>query len=523
MVRVRWLLLGLSLLASHLVAAATLTVRVDKHTLVLGESLVLEVTAGATGLTLPLDNVSLDALHADFSVQDVSHNKYTLSATLYPLRSGLLKIPKLNILSAASAELSINVLESSSTIPRVLLRSGVEPHPPQVRETVLLFLDIYDNGSLVWSAVDPPTAPGLYLRELTASQRVASIDGTNFKVIRHAWAATPLRDGEHTLQFPLLRANKFGARLRYAAPQLKFSARALPAYVPVLVPVAPAPELNVETLAQEIVVNRPVNWRFSVTGAGLSENGLAQIIATTLGAAPGLHFYPLKIEVAAAARSASHDLHDLLAQTFRVTLPFQAQSSGDLELPELSIPYFDPQLEQLATVVLAKQRFTAVSPLRHVSHVSQAALWIVGACITLLALVWPTLRVLAGISQHQRLRKLLQRIEGAQDAHGLKAALLAFDASGAGKRKAFATLPLWLAHTRVTYKMDADLHALLFQLQHACYAANTGAIDFLDLKYAVLRKLKRLRTQGRPLSMWVHSYRARKSLFKSSLKGALRR
>lgn len=489
---VRLLLMGLMLVAGH-AAAATLTVRVDKHALVLGESLALEITARAAGTTAPLARLSLAALHADFEVLEVSRNAQTvtrngqitttqtLTATLYPLRSGRLKIPVLNILHARSPALEIVVQDSGATIPRVVLRSGVEPHPPHVRETVLLYLDVYDNGSLVWAAVEAPTAPGMHLRELAAERRAAHIDGKTFQVLRHRWAATPLRDGEHTLKFPLLRASKFGVRLRYAAPPLKFTVQAVPGYVPVVVPVGPAPELRAEALPNEIVVNRPMNWRFSVTGTGLNENGLALILATTLGSAPGIRSYPLKIEAADATRSTT------LAQTFHVTLPFQAQHSGDMELPEVSIPYFDPQLQQLGSVLLAKQCLTAVSPWR------QSALWVGGIVLAIIVLAWPVRRALLILRRQQDRRHGLRRITCARSAQELKTALLEFDARGAAKYQTSTTLRRWLRNASMTYRINTDLRTLVFQLERSCYATNTAGENFPEFKSTLLRNLKQLR------------------------------
>ena len=490
---VRVAVLVLLCIASHTAMATTLMARVDRHALVLGESLRLEITARTASATPPLDGLLLDALNADFYVLDVSRNTQAatrngrvettqmLTATLYPLRSGRLKIPVLNILHASSPALEIIVQESGATIPRVVLRSGIEPNPPHARETVLLYLDVYDNGGLVWSAVEAPTAPGLYLRELTQARREARIDGEAFKVVRHRWAATPLREGDHTIQFPLLRANKFGVRLRYAAPPLKFTAQAVPGYVPVVVPVGPAPELRVETLPQDIIVNRPVNWQFSVTGTGLSENGLTQLLSTTLGATPEIRFYPLKIEAEDAMRSTT------LEQTFRVTLPFQAQHSGDVELPEVSIPYFDPQLEQLNSIVLAKQRITAVSPVR------QVMLWIGGAGLGIIVLAWPVRCALVELRRQRGRRRGLRRIERAEDIQGLKIALLKFDAHGAERHQASMTLRQWLRDASVTYKIDANLRGLVFQLERHCYVTNMAGENFPEFKGTLLRNLKQLR------------------------------
>lgn len=488
----RALLVVLLCVTTHAVAATVLTARVDKQTLVLGEALQLEITGHTAGSAAPLENLSLEQLRVDFELQDISRNTQTvmragkteitqtLTATLYPLRSGVLKIPVLNILHARSPALDIRVHESGGAVPRVVLRTGVEPDQSHVRETVLLYLDIYDNGSLVWAAVDTPTAPGMHLRELAQTRRDASIAGEKFKVVRYMWAATPLRDGTHTLQFPLLRANKFGVRLRYAAPPLKFNVQAVPAYVPVMVPVSPALQLHVVELPSDIVVNRPVNWRFSVTGRGLSENGLAQLISTTLGAAPGVRFYPLHIETETAARSST------LEQTFRVTLPFQAQHSGELELPELSIPYFDPLQERIVNVALPKQHITALSIYR------QSVLWMGGISLVMLMFAWPVYRGLLALRRLQCRWQGLQRIERAQDIHALKAALLNYDASGTGKNTLPRTLRSWLRQLSMTYRLEAEFNLTLQHVERAIYAAGPVAGDFTAMKLTMLRNIKQL-------------------------------
>ncbi len=487
---VRGLLLLMMFVAEATLAANSLTVRVDRNAVVLGESLQLEITAQVAGATPPLETLSLDVLRANFEIQDLSRNLQTgmrdgrltttqiLTVTLYPLRSGRLKIPKLNILQASSLELAIMVQDAGTSIPRVLLRAGIEPRSPHARETVLLYLDVYDNGSLVWAPIEVPTAPGLYLRALAQSRRNDSIDGATFNVLRYAWAATPLRDGEHTLQFPLLRAHKFGVRLRYAAPPLTFTAQAVPAYLPVHVSVGPAPELQVENLPLENVVNRPENWRLRVSGTGLSANGLAQMLAATLGAAPGIQFYPLDIEAEDATRATG------LAQTFHVTLPFQALQHGELELPELALPYFDPQRERLASVVLAGQRITAISPWR------QRVLWGGGVGIALLVLAWPARRLVVALRRYRQRARGLRRIQRAQNIHALKTALLEFDAVGTSTYKPPPTLRQWLRHARIPQRLDAELCASVFRLERGCYANHSGADDFSDLQRALLWSLK---------------------------------
>ena len=173
----------------------------------------------------------------------------------------------------------------------------------------------------------------------------------------------------------------------------------------------------------------------------------------------------------------------MLFRSFYVTLPFQAQHSGDLELPEVSIPYFDPQLQQLGSVMLAKPRITAVSPWR------QSALWTGGIGLAIIVLAWPVRRALLLLRRQQDRRHGLRRITCALSAQELKTALLEFDASGAEKYQTATTLRRWLRDASVTYRINTDLRALVFQLERSCYAANTAGENFPEFKSTLLRNL----------------------------------
>jgi hypothetical protein len=451
----------------HPATAATLAAHVDRSEVVLGESVTLEVVS-----TAPLDALTLNELNAEFEVLDVSRGTrvaggratHTLSTALYPRRSGRVRVPVLRAGNARSTAIDLTVRESGAGIPRVLFRVGVEPEAPHVRATSVLYLDIYAGGELLWSAPEIASVPGAHLRALAGSQYEETLDGERYTVQRFAWAATALRDGPIDIEFASLRAGKFGRRLRYSVPKFTYTARPVPAYLPVYVPVG-APELHAEPWPERLVVGRPVNWSFTLRGGGLSVNGLTQLLGATLGAGKDVQWYAPVIEA----------IDDAPRQTFRVTLPVQAQRHGEVELPEVSIPYYDAVSARMDAVALQAQRVVAIDPLRQTLH------WLLGVAATLALLVWPVRRGVAWWRRGRHHAALLARVARAQSAHDMKAALLGFSVDAAAPR----TLRQW----RLRIDAIGELDDFVARVERACYGAGADADEIGHLRAAARRVL----------------------------------
>jgi hypothetical protein len=466
------------------VAGLRLDAQADKKELVLGEALTLEVRVRDRQEMQSLDALKLDALNADFDVRGVSRSRQSttrkgreetadvLTMTLYPLRAGQLHIPPLTFLGAASKSLPVSVLLSGPNTPRVLIRSGIAPARPLLRQGATLTLDVLDDGSLQWSPLAPVAAAGMHLRELPESQREATVDGVKYTLHRHAWAATPLRDGNLVVRFPMLEATKFGVRLRYAAAPLMFAVDPVPAYLPVHVPVG-KPEIRAEPLPADIAVNRPLNWQLTVRGSGIGEEGIAKLLAAALGNSEAIRFYAPKIRVEAATSA---------VQTLHVTLPFQALRSGDVALPEIAIPYYDPQNGRLERLVLPAQSIVVTNP------AWQAATRIATGLAALALSGWLAYRLGKALRRMRLRRASLRRIAQAADAAQLKEALLAFGATRP------ATLGQWLA---ARHEANAKLAGLVQQLELACYGGATTVESFARLKAELVDALKRLRPAPR--------------------------
>jgi hypothetical protein len=460
---------ALALLAvAHTATAATLTARVDRGEVVLGESVTLEVASSQ-----PLDALTLDKLNAEFEVLDVSRGTrvaggrttHTLHAALYPRRSGRVRVPVLRAGDARSAAIDVTVRESGAGIPRVMFRVGIEPGAPHVRAAEVLYLDIYAGGDLLWSAPEVQPAPGVHLRALAGSQRSETIDGESFTVQRFAWAATALRDGPVEIDFAPLRAGKFGRRLRYSVPKFSYTAQPVPAYLPVYVPVG-APEIRVESLPEPLVVGRPVNWSFTLRGGNLSANGLAQLLGATLGAGEGVRLYAPVIEA----------IDDAPRQTFRVTLPLQALRHGEVELPEVSIPFYDAANARMGAVALQTQRVVATDPLR------QTLRGLLGVAVTLALLAWPARRGVAWWRRRRHHAALMARVERAQSAHEMKAALLGFSVEVDAPR----TLRQWRRRVGAVGELDD----FIARAERACYGTGADADEIGRLRADARRVLR---------------------------------
>jgi hypothetical protein len=469
------------------VAAVRLDAQVDRKELVLGESLTLEIRVRDRQDTQSLDALKLDQLQSDYDVRGVSRSRRSttrrgreettdiVTVTLYPLRAGQLRIPPLTFLGAASKPIPILVLQSGPSTPRVLIRPSIEPARPLVRQGATLTLDVLDDGSLQWPPMAPITAAGMHLRELPESQREATVDGVKYTVHRHAWSATPLRDGNLIVRFPMLEATKFGARLRYAAPPLMFAADPVPAYLPVHVPVG-KPEIGTEPLPDSIAVNRPLNWQLTVRGSGISEEGIAKLLAASLGDSEAMRFYAPKIREEADTSP---------VRTLHVTLPFQALRSGKLALPEIAIPYYDPRSGRLERLVLPAQVIVVTNPAMQNATRLAMGLWI------LVLSGWLAHWLGKALHRVRVRRASMRRIAQAADAAELKQALLAFAAGHP------ATLRQWLAQLSATHGPSARLAGLVQQLEQACYDGAEHAESFARLKAELVDALKHLRPTPR--------------------------
>jgi len=406
----------MALLAGSTSHAASLTARLDKSTVALGEPLSLTIQADG----LDLDALDLAPLEGHFEVfarnRSRGADSDTLMLTLYPRSAGNLSIPPLQLDTRRTVALPLSVSDGSEAVPRVTANWELHPTAPQVNQPARLSLAICDDGSLQWRRPALPTHAGRVVRVLGEEEGAGERAGEACIVRRFHWALLATREGAATITAPMLDASRFGQRLRFPGPSLNFEAAALPAWLPAHVPPV-APVIQADALPARWPLQRPLSWRWVVEG-GYSADGLKALLDLQLRESPTLGVYPPLIEPVA-----TDDLNSPLSR-YAVTLFLQPRASGEVTLPTLSLPWYDRARGQLAGVKLEGKTLTVFDPRW------QLAVQVAGslASVLLLAgLLWQARRM-----ARWRLarRRGLRAIRQAQGIAGLAQAVRQFSLTG---------------------------------------------------------------------------------------------
>lgn len=483
-------LLLLSLLTGTIISAGALadthmTVKADKKIMALGEPLV--VMLQVDDVRVALSNIKLDKLKKNFDVFGVSSSTQTrmirgrkvaaetMTLTLYPLRTGKLQLPAFSYMGKNSKVLEVSVLESNQQTPRVIFKTALDVTQAQVRQAATLTLDIYDDGSLQWSAPHELMISGAHQRRLADSQREEMIEGHRYTVHRYAWALMPLREGRQAVEFAMLDAFKFGARLRYPLAPFWIDAAPVPAYLPVQVPIG-KPVITLEALPEKIALERPLNWKFTVQGNGISAEGLSKLLST-MHSNDAMQFYPLTISNADTARATT------ATQLLQVTLPFVPLKTGMQKLPEINLPYYDPQTGRVESVLIPGVALKVINPLWFT-----VAKIIVGGIVSGAVIVsgcW----IVALFSGMRRKRSAILAIRNAASGDELKRAVLNFDHDASTSSYANITLQQWLLQKQRRYGRDELLDVIVHKLESAQYGIADADAGINQLAFDIAKRL----------------------------------
>lgn len=490
-----WALLSvLSIVAAPaLGATAAFSAHLNKRSLALGEALTLQVDARGIGASLSA--LKLDKLKRDFHVGTVAIDtarvrhkggvlvKQHMTVGLYPLRGGTLRIAPFEFEGYRSAPLTVVVHASAPGVPRVQFTTGIIPSVPRVRQTALLRLTIYDAGNVQWAPIRLPSAGGLYISRISASQRQEIVHGVQQTVHRYVWEVMPLRTGDRTIRFPMLSADSFGSSLRYPVPPVHFHAARVPAYLPVYVPIGPV-TLREHALPTKLAVGRPANWTLTVTGDGLTPQSIARLLGPIRGNG-AVQFYPPSIVREKRAASPG------MTQAWRVTVPFRLLREGRIVFPSLALAYFDPVSGRVESARLRGSYVLAIDPLRHTLGRGAVVLAALGALAVLL------FRIGIAYRRYRVRRAALARVCRAADLTALRRALVGF---GEGSSTAPPlTLRRWLSAIEREYGLQPRLDRLIGHLESVQFGPKDVSSDIpvAVMKSQVIDILRHLRALRR--------------------------
>ncbi|HSJ80107.1 MAG TPA: BatD family protein [Thiobacillus sp.] len=366
------------LLAGGLANAASLSAQLDRTTVALGEPVSLMVQAQG----LNLDALDVGPLGARFDVSGRTLSRgtdsETLVLTLYPRVAGALHIPPLQLDARRTAALPLTVTDGSDAVPRVTANWVLEPAEPRVNQPTRLTLAICDDGGLQWQRPALPTHSGRVVRALGEDEGEGEhVTGEACTLHRFHWALLATQGGAAAFAAPMLEASRFGQRLRFPGPLLSYHAVALPAWLPAHVPVV-TPVVHADPLPLRWPLQRPLSWRIEVTG-GYSADGLKALLDLQLNESAALGVYPPLIELI------TPDDRNSPLTRYAVTLFLQPRASGEVMLPALNLPWYDPARDQLASQVLPGRSIAVFDP--RVQLARQVAGGLAGVLL-LAGLIW---------------------------------------------------------------------------------------------------------------------------------------
>lgn len=343
--------------------AATLSCQVEPAQPILGQPVRWQLRATDSPQTLPTWTAAnfgpdwlLHAQSTSSSGDGKGHSTQVAEVTLYPMRSGELALPALELAGSRCAVQAVQVASHAPGEQPLYLATHINPAQPMVGEPVRIELDVDSAGGLSWDPIAAEAADAS-LRSLPTLATAVEVEGGSVPVERHAWSLLPWRAGETHVHFPKIAARRFGQLLIYPPQSLELRVRLLPAYWPANLPVG-RPQIALQPAPQSLRIGQAAVLRFLIRAPGLTARMLGQILDRQ--ATPeGLRFHAPRI-------------HPVLGPSgegdgrWQVDWPLRAISRGLIHIhyPLLRIPYMDPQLAapQLAQASWGRVQVTDPRP-----------------------------------------------------------------------------------------------------------------------------------------------------------------
>tara|TARA_R100000687_G_scaffold7359_1_gene6449 strand:- start:11438 stop:13069 length:1632 start_codon:yes stop_codon:yes gene_type:complete len=351
-------------------AVSELTARVDKNPVMLGESVLLEVTADSR---VPATSINFRVLDNNFTVMAPSVNQSTRvingdashstiwTVTMLPKTSGTFTIPAFTIDNVSSNPLTIEVVpvqQGSGQLRDVFLQSKLSSNTLMVQQMVYYEVTIFFSGDIQRGSLTEPQLDDALIQQVGQDKEGTElIDGERYRSITRRYAITPQRSGEFTITPPTFTGDvidRESARQSYFARSRTIvrEAEALP------ITVQPQPAsyngdwlvaglvtLNEEWQPEQtqLVQGQPVTRIITLSAVDVAANQLPEL---NLNLPEGFRVYQEQPQVKGAERAGR-----LVAQKV-ITSAIIANSPGEYELPEVKVSWWNSQTDQLEQTVL---------------------------------------------------------------------------------------------------------------------------------------------------------------------------
>ncbi len=345
----------------------------DREQIVLGESVTLNIESDQPGSGEP----DLSALGNDvrvlgsssstqISVINGRQSMRTLwGVVLEPLSAGVIGIPALEVRGQRTEPLRLSVLPAAAQ-PRdsnadLLLEVEAAPEQPYVQQQVIYTVRLLYAVTLLDGQLDEPRVSGADIRRLGGDATYSrDMGGRRYSVVERRYALTPLASGPLNIEAPRFRgralaggrANRMfdpGTPVSAAGDAIELEVRPRPASAGE--PWLPAQSLEYRaqtSAAGQLRVGEPVTLSLRLSARGLSAEQLPELVLPPI---EGAEVYP--DQEASQTREGPRGIEGERSRGFAVV----PNRPGTLELPQLTIRWWDTASDQAREAVIEAQRF----------------------------------------------------------------------------------------------------------------------------------------------------------------------
>lgn len=371
---IRIVLFLLLTLVTKSALAVAFEASVDRTTVGEGESVLLTVKYNANIFS---GNPDLSVLEKDFNVVSQNRknnfqfingksNSWTIwTIALIPNSKGKVTIPSISFKGETTQPITINVTKISDAIKQqqkdVFFHTEVDVKTTYVQAQVIYTEKLYfsvplENSQLSEVKVDEAVAE--QLGDITHYS--TQLNGKTFEVYERKTAIYPQVSGEMIIPGPIY-SGEVGSRffgggrpIRVSHPPIRLQILPKPASYPASAPWIPAQDLALDYTwrgnPQQLEVGEPITLDLSLRGQGLSS---AQLPDLKLDDVIGLKYYPDQ------AQTTEHKDGQGITGVKKQSIAIVATKGGSITLPEIRIPWWNIDRQQLEYAVLPAQRLSS--------------------------------------------------------------------------------------------------------------------------------------------------------------------
>ncbi len=345
------------------------------------------------------------------------------------------------------------------------------------RQQVILSLEISTPDEFARLEVEELDLSDFEVIELPFER--ANLSGSQYQyTVKIGWILFPLVSGRYEIELPKIyyRPNS-GRKIKLKVPLQKLTVKPLPSYIPATMPIGKVAIKNTVQAGKLGNVHDTqtlINWDVEL----ITTNILPQTIPPILRqvkTSKALDVFPETLEKKITKT------YQGLQNSYHYKIPIKALRSGLLDLPELSIQYFDPSDAKLKRVTSQASTHWVLN--RYLQWFL-LGLVLVGALIALLKLF----KIIQAYRIKRRMiNQVINAIEQAQSTEEIRTAL--HNLSQAKGWRANTTLQQLLKNWQTQNGQDLVLDSMFEELQ-AVQFSNNANVSFDTVKNGLINSLK---------------------------------